>query len=123
MVRRLADASEFLAIFTEKVNKEQDSVILVEGSKDKDVLKQLGVKLPIIEISHAKLDVLIEQLDMLGIRKLVVLTDLDSKGQQLLRKIKQLASIYGLLVDESYRENLKKLRIEEVEDLSKFLNH
>ena len=122
MVRGLRDLHEFLVDFVERLNREPESVVVVEGLRDRIALQRLGVRLPILELAHARLELLLEQLSLASVERIIALVDLDSHGDELLAKLKRLAGIYGLIVDERYRNQLRKLRIVEIEELLELLD-
>ncbi|WXG45789.1 MAG: toprim domain-containing protein [Candidatus Atabeyarchaeum deiterrae] len=84
-------------IFMELFSFSSEGVpILVEGRKDEDALKELGVKGRIIRIrrQRKKLFELAEELS--PYKKVVVLADFDKEGEALAREISRYLQLWGV---------------------------
>lgn len=96
-------------------------VIIVEGRRDEVALRNLGVETGIIRLSRlplAEVALIASQY-----HEVMILTDLDRKGEELARKLARHLEGYNCRVDTETREELKKIArkdikgIEELADL------
>lgn len=113
---------ELISLLRE-VNSFVDAII-VEGRKDMEALKKLGLVKPILRGSlpmRTQSD-LIEEIAK-NFLKIVILTDFDEEGRELNRKLTGMLKQRGLKVAEHYRRAvgrlLGELRISTIESLSK----
>lgn len=98
---------------------DEDNVILVEGKKDREALRKIGVRGKIIEISDQKLFELPQKISK---REVIVLVDFDPRGKELVKECKRMLEAQGLRVDLSYRWELHKaLGVNRMEELPKKL--
>ncbi|NPA86368.1 MAG: hypothetical protein GXO42_03170 [bacterium] len=102
--------------FVQALNREEDSIVLVEGKRDKKALQLLGVLLPVIYLGKFKLELLLEELAESG-AMLLLLFDLDEAGESLTRKAVSLCELLGIRYSLKYRQWLRKLRIYRIEEL------
>nr|MDO8044072.1 toprim domain-containing protein [Candidatus Baldrarchaeota archaeon] len=79
--------------------------ILVEGKKDEEVLRILGVEGRIIKVSQQSLNTLIDQL--YGCRRVLILTDFDEKGEKIAKTLSSLLEIEGTIPLYEMRNELK----------------
>ena len=79
--------------------------ILVEGKKDEEVLRILGVEGRIIKVSQQSLNTLIDQL--YGCRRVLILTDFDEKGEKIAKTLSSLLEIEGTIPLHEMRNELK----------------
>ncbi len=79
--------------------------ILVEGKKDEEVLRILGVEGRIIKVSQQSLNALIDQL--YGCRRVLILTDFDEKGEKIAKTLSSLLEIEGTIPLHEMRNELK----------------
>ena len=79
--------------------------ILVEGKKDEEVLRTLGVEGRIIKVSQQSLNTLIDQL--YGCRRVLILTDFDEKGEKIAKTLSSLLEIEGTIPLYEMRNELK----------------
>lgn len=114
-IKRRAKAFEKL----KEIFNSQDSIILVEGKKDKKALLALGlgVQTNIFTVGGKRLDVIDDSIDTTstsGRKRIIILTDFDETGEELRKRL----SFPGFFVDF---ESAKKLRwifgIKTIEDL------
>ncbi len=100
----------------ELLRKIADKQIIVEGRRDKEVLCSLGFK-KILTISKG----IYETTEMLKGREVVVLTDFDSEGRQIAKKLNRILQPIGYDVDITARRKvglmLSKLKIKQIEQL------
>lgn len=99
-------------------------MVIVEGRRDVEALKSLGLVKPIFTCSspgrsHPDL---VEEIAK-DFRRVVILTDFDEEGRDLNRKLAAMLEQRGLTVAEGYRRAMGKilgeLRISTIESLSK----
>jgi 5S rRNA maturation endonuclease (ribonuclease M5) len=94
------------------INKEKETVVLVEGTKDKQVLQKFGFT-NIITLENKPIYSIVELLD----QEVVILTDFDKKGKELYLKLKDLCSRRGVKVKTKLRTLLRKTKVTNIEDL------
>ena len=107
----------------EKLKEEENALILVEGRRDVESLRNIGVTSEIICISYRKiydftLDLIKKD------KKIIILTDFDSKGTQLFKKYRKELESMGANVDTKYYRELKhylKKFVKGIEDIDSFL--
>ncbi len=91
--------------------------IIVEGKKDKEALRKLGISGEIYTIqSLGSLTAVIDNISNHG--EVIVLTDLDRKGTSIYKKVKKRLESRGIKVVYRYRRDLREIaRINNVESL------
>ncbi len=100
----------------DKLRKEsRKSTVIVEGKRDREVLKKRGVK-NILDISGKRFADILDLLEG-KTGEVILLTDLDPQGEKIYRKIKELLVSQGFRVREDFREFLRKEDIIHIEDL------
>jgi len=107
--------------FSEHIDKikQSETIVIVEGKKDKKALQSLGIK-NIIELSGKPLFVIIENVSQQN-EACIILTDLDRKGKELYGKLNSGLKSLGVKVDNRFRNFLfKKTKIRQIEGLSKY---
>ena len=108
---------EFLD-YIEKIKK-SETLIIVEGKKDKKALKNLGIK-NIMELNKKPLFEIIENISIKN-NDCIILTDLDKKGKELYGKLNSGLQRYGVKVDNKFRNFLfRHTKIRQIEGLSNF---
>jgi 5S rRNA maturation endonuclease (ribonuclease M5) len=95
--------------------------IIVEGPRDVEALRCLGVEGEFFQISTAPFYDVVERITQ-GYSDVILFTDADRAGQRLARKLKSYFSQRGVRVKEKYRLNLlSRLDTHQVENLAKRL--
>ncbi len=114
---------EPLKVFWEFVNllreRSKTVPVIVEGKNDEKLLKRFGVK-NIYTLSGKNYFDLVEGLPE-DAEEVILLTDVDPHGERIFKKLSGVLSKYGIKVDGSFREYLKRLGVEEVEHLGEIL--
>ncbi len=103
---------------------DRGAIIVVEGRKDADSLRFLGIKGEIKLASQQPLLEFTELLSKSG-KEIVLLTDWDKKGGMVERRILKYLLSYGIMPDTQIRSrirNLVKKRIKDVESLNNYVN-
>lgn len=98
--------------------REFDGVIIVEGLRDEVALRKLGVRAEVIRLSRLPLSEV--ALIASQYHEVMILTDLDRKGEELAKKLTQYLEGYKCRVDTETRRELKmiaKKDIKGIEDL------
>jgi len=98
--------------------REFDGAIIVEGLRDEVALRNLGVRAEIIRLSRLPLSEV--ALIASQYHEVMILTDLDRKGEELAKKLTQYLEGYKCRVDTETRKELKmiaKKDINGIEDL------
>ncbi len=99
-------------------------IIVVEGRKDVESLRELGINGEIKLASHQPLLEFTESLSK-SEREIVILTDWDKKGEITAKKIIRHLQAYGIVPNTMMRSRLRALsqkRIKDVESLNKYVN-
>jgi 5S rRNA maturation endonuclease (ribonuclease M5) len=105
--------------FLEKLKKSK-KLIIVEGNKDKEVLKKIGFK-KIYVISGKTLDKVAEEIKE---KEVIILTDFDEEGRKKFRLLKKFFQSKGTKVDKDVRRRLKFLfKIGKIEELKFYLKN
>ena len=104
--------------FVKSINSRHDSIIVVEGKRDEDALKKIGIAGRICQFHNFK--GLIKFADsMPKYKNLILLLDSDRKGRYLTKRI--IAQLqHRMTIDLSFRKELTvitKGRVRNVEDL------
>jgi len=103
--------------FLYRLREKKDSIIIVEGKRDKEVLKEFGFN-NVYTIYELRKDDGI----FLNYREAIILTDNDNKGRILYKYVKNLLESDGIIVnDVERRKFFKYFRVREVEDLRKHI--
>ncbi|BFI73217.1 hypothetical protein YN1_2040 [Nanoarchaeota archaeon] len=95
-------------------NKE-NTFIVVEGKRDKDVLRELGLNniYTIYEIKR------LENISM-NFKEVIILTDNDNKGNSLYKYLRSLLESEGIIINDIDRKRFfRYFKVREVEDLRK----
>lgn len=103
---------------------DRGAIIVVEGRKDADSLRFLGIKGVIKLASQLPLLEFTELLSRSG-KEIVLLMDWDKKGGMVERRILKYLLSYGIMPDTQIRSrirNLVKKRIKDVESLNNYVN-
>jgi 5S rRNA maturation endonuclease (ribonuclease M5) len=108
---------DFMKALKELIERARDgAIVLVEGRRDVEALKDLGVEgkiLPVSSVSRAKLVESVEG-------DVIILTDWDEKGEKLKREIFEVLLSNGVIADTSIRKRIfSAVNVNEVEDLAK----
>lgn len=111
-----------------KTLDENVDLIIVEGKRDREVLKKLGCKSQIIAIGeiHKSLFEVVEEIKekYKGLR-VAVLMDFDEEGEKLNKKIEVLLEGCDLTIEKTLKNKLRKAMFEEdrrrIEELSGIL--
>ncbi len=99
------------------------AIIIVEGRKDVESLRSLGIKGELRLSSQQPLLDLTEQLSRCG-KDIVLLTDWDRKGGMAARKIRDYFQTYGITPNTDIRARigyLVKKRIKDIESLGRYI--
>ena len=98
--------------------REFDGAIIVDGLRDEVALRKLGVRAEVIRLSRLPLSEV--ALIASQYHEVMILTDLDRKGEELAKKLTQYLEGYKCRVDTETRRELKmiaKKDIKGIEDL------
>lgn len=105
------------------VMSDMGAIIIVEGRKDVESLRSLGINGEIKLSSQQPLIDITEQLSRCG-KNIVILTDWDRKGGMVARKIIDYLQAYGIISNTDIRRRigfLVKKRIKDIESLRKYI--
>ncbi len=125
------DAQEALQIhkFIDKII-DNNSIIIVEGIKDKKALEDLGIN-NIIVLNKRPLYAIVEKVAIVydkakkltGERiSVMILTDLDAEGKKLYGKLNSGLQNFGVRIDNKFREFLfKHTKLRQIEGMKNYL--
>ncbi|MFP3167029.1 MAG: toprim domain-containing protein [Candidatus Nanopusillus sp.] len=104
--------------FLHRLREKKDSIIVVEGRKDKEVLREFGFN-NVYTIYELRKDDGI----FLNYREAIILTDNDNKGKILYKYVRNLLESDGIIINDIERKRFfKYFRVREVEDLRKHID-
>ena len=93
------------------------SVIVVEGTKDRDSLKEIGITGPILCLQSSRRNTLGFAENLTGSRKVIVLTDFDREGVSLAKKLSRMLNAQSINVNLTLWKNLRELTRSEVRSI------
>ena len=103
--------------FLYRLREKKDSIIIVEGKRDKEVLKEFGFN-NVYTIYELRKDDGI----FLNYREAIILTDNDNKGRILYKYVRNILESDGIIINDIERRKFfKYFRVREVEDLRKHI--
>jgi len=103
--------------FLYRLREKKDSIIVVEGRRDKEVLREFGFN-NVYTIYELRKDDGI----FLNYREAIILTDNDNKGRILYKYVRNLLESDGIIINDIERKRFfKYFRVREVEDLRKHI--
>jgi len=94
-------------------------VVLVEGKRDKRALEAFGIE-PVYQMKGKKYHDIAQELSE-KFKGVVLLTDLDRHGEEIFRKLSKILESYGLKVDGSFREDMRRAGVKFVEKIPKVI--
>jgi len=110
------DFKDFKEWLKELKKESRGAIILVEGKNDKRALNKFSIE-NILDLSGKRFSDIPDLLEGKW-KKVVLLFDLDPHGERINQKIKELLSSQGFIVEEKFRNFLKKLNIIHIEDIN-----
>ena len=103
--------------FLHRLREKKDSIIIVEGKKDKEVLKEVGFNNVYTIYELRKADEV-----FLNYREAIILTDNDNKGRILYKYVRNLLESDGIIINDIERRKFfRYFRVRGVEDLRKYI--
>jgi len=103
--------------FLHRLREKKDSIIVVEGRRDKEVLREFGFN-NVYTIYELRKDDGI----FLNYKEAIILTDNDNKGRILYKYVRNLLESDGIIINDIERRRFfKYFGIREVEDLRKHI--
>ena len=113
------DKKEEFNKLIEKI-KNSNTLIIVEGKKDKIALQKLGLA-NIIELNKKPLFQIVEEISNSN-DECIILTDLDKKGKELYGKLNSSLQKHGVKVNNKLREFLfKNTKLRQIEGMDSYL--
>ncbi len=104
----------------QKLINNSNSVIVVEGKKDKEALKKIGAS-NIIDISGKSLENTIQMISFSKPASVAILTDFDEEGKRQLGILTKNLHSQGIKVDNTLRKMIKMtFNIQKIEELNFF---
>ncbi|GAB6065594.1 toprim domain-containing protein [Aquifex pyrophilus] len=98
----------------------REAVIIVEGKNDEKALRKFSIR-NVLTLSGKRFADIPDMLEGKW-NKVILLIDLDPKGEKIHQKLKELLREQGFEVDENFRNFLKKLNIIYIEELDEGKN-
>ncbi len=103
--------------------KDNNTLIVVEGKKDKIALEKIGFhNIFVLNETGKSIFVKIEEIAKRK-EECVILTDFDKKGKKLYNLIKSEFNLNGVKMNNSLRNALLKAHLSHIEGISTFLNN
>jgi 5S rRNA maturation endonuclease (ribonuclease M5) len=103
---------------------EQGTPILIEGKKDEEALKELGITGNIIKVSGSGLKLFeIAEKATESSSKVIILTDFDKKGEILAKKLSNDIQSLGSHPDLNIRKNIMKITRKYIKDIESLPRH
>ena len=103
---------------------EQGMPILIEGKKDEEALRELGIKGNIIKVSGSGLKLFeIAEIAAKTSSKVIILTDFDKKGDILAKKLSEDIQSLGSHPDLNIRKNIIKITRRYIKDIESLPKH
>lgn len=121
-LKRLEKLEEIITELKELA--QSGAIIVVEGKKDAESLRFLGINGDIRLASHQPLLEFTELLSKTR-KQIILLTDWDKKGSLVAGKLIKYLSVYGIMPDTNIRLKLRALskkRIKDIESLNNYIN-
>ena len=101
-----------------EVLKETNTLILVEGKKDKKALENLGLNN--IKTLNKPIHAIVDE--CADCDKVVILTDLDAEGKRIYSQLSFYLSRMGVKIDNRFRNFLfRETKLRQIEGLTKYL--
>ncbi len=120
-MKRSERLEKALKVIEELKELSSEVPIIVEGKRDRDALRKLGIDGKIYTISMP-IEELSERVAVTGAREAIILTDYDRTGRTLAGKLKRLLMNEGIRPNFTIRRKLKHLvGFEFVEELPSLL--
>jgi 5S rRNA maturation endonuclease (ribonuclease M5) len=111
---RLAEVEKILDEVADRANN--GAVILVEGKRDRDSLRMLGIEGRIVQTSQEQLFVLAEKVAT-DHGDVIVLSDWDERGDEVAKKTEIYMRSNGVAPDCELRKKLKDLVKKDIKDV------
>lgn len=121
--RRLKTELEGIIAVIEKLKHEadEDTVILVEGQRDKQALQQLGITGRILSLREFRNEVRV----YLNAERVILLLDFDEEGVEMYKRVRTRLEQQGFKVEPFYYRRLCEMRrfgVYTVEEMGRYLN-
>ena len=121
-----ADIMKFRKSFNEEaflklLDELKQKLVIVEGRKDKEALKTLGLK-RIIAINGKPLIKIVNKIHELNIKETVILTDFDKQGRIIETKLRNLLHTYKIHTNAKLRSKMMRIGKNRIEDFKNFLD-
>ncbi|MGZ7048813.1 MAG: toprim domain-containing protein [Methanobacterium sp.] len=117
--RRLSRIVEELSYRTE-----QGTTILIEGKKDEEALKKLGINCNIIKVSGSGLKLFeVAEKAVESSSEVIILTDFDKKGNLLAKKLSKDIESLGSHPDLNIRRNIMNITRRYIKDIESLPKH
>ncbi len=103
---------------------EQGMPILIEGKKDEEALRELGINGNIIKVSGSGLKLFeVAEIATKTSSKVIILTDFDKKGDILAKKLSEDIQSLGSHPDLNIRKNIIKITRRYIKDIESLPKH
>jgi 5S rRNA maturation endonuclease (ribonuclease M5) len=103
---------------------EQGMPILIEGKKDEEALRELGINGNIIKVSGSGLKLFeVAEIAAKTSSKVIILTDFDKKGDILAKKLSEDIQSLGSHPDLNIRKNIIKITRRYIKDIESLPKH
>ena len=110
--------------FSEHIDKikQSETIVIVEGKKDKIALQRFGIK-NIIELNKKPIFEIIENISSKN-KDCIILTDLDKQGKELYGKLNSGLQQHGVRINNNFRNFLfKNTHLRQIEGLATYMEN
>ena len=112
---------EELNNFIENI-KNSNTLVIVEGRKDKSALEKLGIS-NVIQLNKKPLFQIVEEVSNSN-KECIILTDLDKKGKEIYGKLNSNLQKHGVKVNNKFREFLfRHTKLRQIEGIDSYINN
>lgn len=107
-----------------KICAEQGMPILIEGKKDENALKKLGINGTFIKVSGSGLKLFeIAEKSVKSSSKVIILTDFDKKGEQLAKRLAEDIQSLGSYPNLEFRRKIMGITRKFIKDIESLPRH
>ena len=104
---------------------ENGALIVVEGTRDRRAIEQLGFHGRAFLLCHTKNNLSVLMVEAEHHKKVILLLDYDIEGRKMTGKVTSMLQDKGINVDLSFRRNIRTItcgHTEHIQDLSRFIH-
>ena len=97
--------------------------LIVEGKKDREVMRKLGFE-KIFEIGGKDLNKVLEEINKEKIKEVCILTDFDREGREKFKKFLLFLRAHGIRINFKLRMKIRKtFKVSKIEEINSFIKN